>query len=76
MNYLVKGIYQGSKLVLVGDVDQLPSVGPGNVLKDIINSEAIVTIVLNKIFRQAAKSKIILNSHKVNEGKKLYRYRI
>jgi len=69
MNYLVKGIYQGSKLVLVGDVDQLPSVGPGNVLKDIINSEAIVTIVLNKIFRQAAKSKIILNSHKVNEGK-------
>lgn len=69
MNYLVKGIYQGSKLVLVGDVDQLPSVGPGNVLKDIINSEAIVTIILNKIFRQAAKSKIILNSHKVNEGK-------
>ena len=69
MNYLVKGIYQGSKLVLVGDVDQLPSVGPGNVLKDIINSEAIVTIVLNKILRQAAKSKIILNSHKVNEGK-------
>lgn len=69
MNYLVKGIYQGSKLVLVGDVDQLPSVGPGNVLKDIINSEAIVTIVLNKIFRQATKSKIILNSHKVNEGK-------
>lgn len=69
MNYLVKGIYQSSKLVLVGDVDQLPSVGPGNVLKDIINSEAIVTIVLNKIFRQAAKSKIILNSHKVNEGK-------
>lgn len=69
MNYLVKGIYQGIKLVLVGDVDQLPSVGPGNVLKDIINSEAIVTIVLNKIFRQAAKSKIILNSHKVNEGK-------
>ena len=69
MNYLVKGIYQGSKLVLVGDVDQLPSVGPGNVLKDIINSEAIVTIVLNKIFRQAAKSKIILNSHKINEGK-------
>lgn len=68
MNYLLKGIYQGSKLILVGDVDQLPSVGPGNVLKDIINSQEIVTIVLNKIFRQAAKSKIILNSHKVNEG--------
>lgn len=68
MNYLLKGVYQGSKLILVGDVDQLPSVGPGNVLKDIINSQEIVTIVLNKIFRQAAKSKIILNSHKVNEG--------
>ncbi len=68
MNYLLKGVYLGSKLVLVGDVDQLPSVGPGNVLKDIINSEEIVTIILNKIFRQAAKSKIILNSHKVNEG--------
>ena len=68
MNYLLKGVYQGSKLILVGDVDQLPSVGPGNVLKDIINSQEILTIVLNKIFRQAAKSKIILNSHKVNEG--------
>lgn len=69
MNYLLKGIYQGTKLVLVGDIDQLPSVGPGNVLKDIINSEKLTTIRLNKIFRQAAKSKIILNAHKVNEGK-------
>ena len=68
MNYLLKGIYQGTKLVLVGDIDQLPSVGPGNVLKDIINSEKITTIRLNKIFRQAAKSKIIINAHKVNEG--------
>ena len=68
MNYLVKSIYQGTKLVLVGDVDQLPSVGPGNVLDDLINSEKIKTIVLNKIFRQAAKSKIILNSHRVNNG--------
>ena len=67
-NYLLQGIYKGTKLVLVGDIDQLPSVGPGNVLKDIIASETITTITLNQIFRQAAKSKIILNSHKVNEG--------
>ena len=68
MNYLMKALFQGTKLVLVGDVDQLPSVGPGSVLKDLINSEKIPTIVLNKIFRQAAKSKIILNSHRVNDG--------
>ena len=68
MNYLVKALYKGTKLVLVGDVDQLPSVGPGSILKDMINSEKITTITLNKIFRQAAKSKIILNSHRVNEG--------
>ena len=69
MNYLVKAIYQGTKLVLVGDVDQLPSVGPGSVLKDIINSEKITTIRLDKIFRQAAKSKIVQNAHRVNSGK-------
>ncbi len=68
MNYLCKAIYNGTKLVLVGDTDQLPSVGPGNVLKDIIQSEKITTIVLNKIFRQAAQSKIIINSHRVNDG--------
>lgn len=68
MNYLVKAIYQGTKLVLVGDVDQLPSVGPGSILEDIINSNRITTITLNKIFRQAAKSKIIINSHRVNSG--------
>ncbi len=67
MNYLLQAIYKGTKLVLVGDSNQLPSVGPGNVLKDIIQSERLTTITLNKIFRQAAKSKIILNSHKVNE---------
>jgi len=70
MNYLLKSLYQGTKLVLVGDVDQLPSVGPGSVLKDMINSQKITTITLNKIFRQAAKSKIILNAHRVNEGEK------
>ena len=68
MNYLVMALYQGTKLILVGDVDQLPSVGPGNVLEDLINSEQITTITLNKIFRQAAKSKIILNSHRINNG--------
>ena len=68
MNYLLKCIYQGTKLILVGDEDQLASVGPGSVLKDLIHSECIPTIHLNKIFRQAAKSKIILNAHKVNNG--------
>lgn len=68
MNYLCKAIYNGTKLVLVGDTDQLPSVGPGNVLKDVIQSETITTITLNKIFRQAAQSKIVINSHRVNEG--------
>ncbi len=69
MNYLVNAIYKGTKLVLVGDIDQLPSVGPGSVLKDIIESETIKTVHLDKIFRQARKSKIIVNAHRVNEGK-------
>ena len=73
MNYLVKALYQGTKLILVGDVDQLPSVGPGNVLEDLINSQQITTITLNKIFRQAAKSKIILNSHRINNGETFVR---
>ena len=68
MNQIMKGIYLGTKLILVGDINQLPSVGPGNVLQDIIESEVITTIELNKIFRQAAKSKIITNAHKVNNG--------
>ncbi len=68
MNYLLKCIYQGTKLILVGDEDQLASVGPGCVLKDLIHSEKLATIHLDKIFRQAAKSKIILNAHRVNQG--------
>ena len=68
MHYILKGVYLGTKLILVGDVNQLPSVGAGNVLKDIINSNRITTIELNEIFRQAAKSKIIINAHKVNNG--------
>lgn len=68
MNYLVKAVYKGTKLILVGDADQLPSVGPGSILKDMIASEEIATIHLDKIFRQAAKSKIVVNAHRVNEG--------
>lgn len=68
MNYLLKAVYKGTKLILVGDADQLPSVGPGSILQDLINSEVVTTIHLDKIFRQAAKSKIIVNAHKVNEG--------
>ena len=68
MNYLLNCVYQGTKLILVGDVDQLASVGPGSVLKDLIDSKVINTVKLDKIFRQAAKSKIILNAHRVNNG--------
>lgn len=67
MNYLLKGIYKGTKLILVGDSDQLPSVGPGSILEDIIESGTIPTIHLDKIFRQAAKSKIVVNAHRVNQ---------
>ena len=69
MSYLLDCIYLGTKLILVGDSDQLPSVGPGSVLHDLIASERIATVHLDKIFRQAAKSKIIVNAHRVNSGK-------
>ena len=68
MNHLLKCIYQGTKLILVGDEDQLASVGPGSVLKDFIHSEQIETIHLDKVFRQAAQSKIVQNAHRVNQG--------
>ena len=68
MNYLLQSVYLGTKLILVGDGDQLPSVGPGSVLQDIIESGKITTIHLDKIFRQAAKSKIIVNAHRINDG--------
>jgi len=68
MSYLLKCIYKGTKLILVGDSDQLSSVGPGSVLQDLILSQKIPTIHLDKIFRQAAQSKIILNAHRVNSG--------
>lgn len=68
MSYLLTCVYKGTKLILVGDCDQLASVGPGTVLKDIIKSQTVTTIHLDKIFRQAAKSKIVLNAHRVNNG--------
>ena len=70
MNYITKSIYMGTKLVLVGDSNQLPSVGPGCILKDLIETDKIPKTNLDKIFRQAAQSKIILNAHRVNNGEK------
>ena len=68
MNYLIKAIYLGTKIIFVGDPNQLPSVGPGSILKDLIDSGKFATVHLDKIFRQAAKSKIIVNAHNVNNG--------
>ncbi len=68
MNHLLKAIKVGTRLVLVGDMDQLPSVGAGNVLKDIICSDTIPTVRLDKIFRQGDGSSIIENAHKINNG--------
>lgn len=69
MNALLKAIPQGMRLILVGDIDQLPSVGAGNVLRDIIDSETVPVIRLTRIFRQAQSSRIIMNAHRINEGK-------
>jgi exodeoxyribonuclease V alpha subunit len=68
MNNLLKAIIPGTRLVLVGDVDQLPSVGPGNVLRDIISSGIIKVVYLTEIFRQAQESMIVLNAHRINQG--------
>lgn len=68
MHALLKAVVVGTRLIMVGDVNQLPSVGPGNVLHDIIDSGRIKTIKLEKIFRQAAESSIIVNAHKINKG--------
>lgn len=69
MNALLKAIPLGMRLILVGDIDQLPSVGAGNVLRDMIDSECFPVIRLTRIFRQAKTSRIITNAHKINEGK-------
>lgn len=71
MNSLLKAIAVGTRLILVGDVDQLPSVGAGNVLKDIIASGCFEVVKLEKIFRQAAESEIITNAHKINRGERV-----
>lgn len=68
MNALLKAIHRGTRLIMVGDANQLPSVGAGNVLRDIIASGVIRTIQLRHIFRQAAASDIVVNAHKINEG--------
>ena len=71
MTYILRAINKDARLVLIGDINQLPSVGAGQVLKDLIASEKITTVILNKIFRQASKSNIIINAHRVNEGKEI-----
>jgi len=68
MNSLLKAIVPGTCLIMVGDVDQLPSVGPGNVLKDIIESGVVKVVRLTEIFRQAQESMIVVNAHKINRG--------
>ena len=68
MDGLMKAIRPGSRLILVGDVDQLPSVGAGNVLADIIDSEYVCATKLHEIFRQAGESMIVVNAHRINEG--------
>ncbi len=68
MNKLLQAIPSSASLLLIGDIDQLPSVGPGAVLGDIIESKIINTVFLTEIFRQAASSKIVINAHKINQG--------
>lgn len=68
MNALLKALPAASALLLVGDVDQLPSVGPGQVLADIIGSDAVPVVRLTEVFRQAASSRIITNAHRINRG--------
>lgn len=68
---LLKAIPVGGRLILVGDMNQLPSVGPGQVLKDIIQSKAFPTVILDHIFRQAGQSDIVVNAHKINRGERI-----
>ena len=68
MHALLKAVPNRAALLIVGDVDQLPSVGPGQVLADVIGSGAIPVVRLTEVFRQAAKSRIIVNAHRVNQG--------
>lgn len=72
MNNLLKAIVPGTRLIIVGDVDQLPSVGAGNVLRDLIDSGTIPVIRLTEIFRQSQESMIIVNAHRINKGEMPY----
>ncbi|MDR0879101.1 MAG: ATP-dependent RecD-like DNA helicase [Clostridioides sp.] len=72
MYNLLKAVSLGTRLILVGDSDQLPSVGAGNVLKDMIDSQVVTTVRLTEIFRQAQESMIVVNAHRINSGKPLY----
>ncbi len=71
MHALLKAVNVGTRLILVGDVNQLPSVGPGNVLRDMIESERFPVVKLTKIFRQAAQSDIVVNAHLINDGERV-----
>lgn len=71
MHALLRAVTVGTRLILVGDINQLPSVGPGNVLKDIIQSHQFNVVKLTKIFRQATESDIIVNAHKINAGEQI-----
>lgn len=71
MHALLKAVSPGTRLILVGDVDQLPSVGPGNVLRDMIESEKFPVVKLTHVFRQASESDIIVNAHGINKGEKI-----
>lgn len=71
MHSLLRAVLVGTRLILVGDVNQLPSVGPGNVLRDMIASNVFPVVKLTKIFRQAAESDIILNAHRIHDGEKV-----
>ena len=68
---LLKATLPGTRLILVGDVDQLPSVGPGQVLRDLMNSKAFPMVTLEKIFRQAGQSDIVVNAHRINKGEQI-----
>ena len=68
MNYFLQAIPDGCRVILVGDVDQLPAVGPGSVLKDIIRSQTVPVVRLTEVFRQAEESMIVMNAHQINRG--------
>ena len=71
MHALLKAVIPGTRLILVGDRNQLPSVGPGSVLKDLIDSHCFPVVMLTRIFRQAGESDIVINAHKINRGEEV-----